>query len=148
MKYLVTSRPARSLRPAGFMSDFDKVLDSFFPEAPYWDTRNPQVDIYKEEGQYVLSAELPGLSEENLDIKVEGNLLTLSAEKGKEKEAEKENVQYLLRERSSHAFKRSFVLPKDVDTEKISAEFKNGILTLVMKISEKAQPRSISINVK
>ena len=146
MRYLVANKPAVTLRPRALMSDIDRIMDSWFSDAPYWDSRTPQVDIYKEEGQYVLTAELPGLSEDNLDIKVEGNLLTLSA--NVEKDAERENVKYLLKERSSSAFKRSFVLPKDVDTEKISAAFKNGVLTLEMKISEKAQPRSIAINVK
>jgi len=145
MRYLVTTKPA-AYRPAAMLNDFDRVLNSWFSDAPFWDSRNPQVDIYREEGQYVLTAELPGLSEEDLDIRVEGNLLTLEAKN--QKEAEREGVKYLLKERNSSVYKRSFVLPKDVDSEKISAALKNGILVLNLPIAEKAKPRSISINVQ
>lgn len=144
MRYLVSSN-GRALRPMAFVNDFDRMLDSFFSDVPYWDSQVPKVDIHKEEGQYVLSAELPGYSQENLDIKVEGNLLTISAENQKETEENDKEKKYLVKERLQSSFKRSFVLPKDVDSEKIEAAFKDGILTLTMQVSEKSQPKSISI---
>ena len=128
------------------VSDLDRMMDSFFKDIPQWESRQPRVDIVREEDRYVLTAELPGVSEDQVEIKVEENLLVISS--SVEKEVEKEDLKYLLRERSSASFKRSFVLPKDVDTDSINAVFNNGILTLNMKVSEKAKPRVISIKKK
>lgn len=141
MRYLVNN--GRVLRPVGLVNELDRMLDSFLTDTSWWESQTPRVDIVKEEGQYVLSAELPGFSEENVDIKVEGNLLTITAEK-QEEVREGEN-RFLVRERSSSSVQRSFVLPKDVDSEQIEGAFKNGVLTLTMKLAEKAQPKTITI---
>ncbi len=143
MRYLVANKPVRTM---SLMSDIDRMMDSFFKDVPQWETRQPRTDIVKEDDKYVLTTELPGIDENHLDLKVEENLLTIST--NEEKEVGKEEVKYLLRERTSATFKRSFVLPKDVDTESITALFSNGILTLTMKVSEKAKPRTISISSK
>ena len=143
MRYLVSNKPVRTM---DLMSDFDKMMSSFFKDVPQWDSRQPRVDIVKDEENYLLTAELPGVTEDQLELKVEENLLTISSRV--EKEAEKEGAKYLLKERSAVAFKRSFVLPKDVDTESIEAAFSNGILKLTMKVAEKAKPRTIEITKK
>jgi HSP20 family protein len=101
------------------------------------------VDVREEKDRYVLEAELPGLTEKDIEVKVEDNLLTISSKKD-EKREEKRNG-YLIRERRSSAFQRSFVLPTDVDKENITAQFKNGILTLDMKKLASAQPKSIPV---
>ncbi|MDR1894533.1 MAG: Hsp20/alpha crystallin family protein [Spirochaetales bacterium] len=147
MRYLV-NRPTpanRSLDPVHLVNDFDRMLDTFFGDLtwPRSDSRLPRVDIKREEGQYILSADLPGYSEKDLDLKIEGNLLTISGEAREEKE--EDSKKFLLRERTSSSFKRSFVLPEDVDTEKIEASFKDGVLNLSLKQSEKVQARTISI---
>merc|ERR1711879_53907 len=143
MRYVVANKPVRTM---SLMSDFDRMMGSFFKDVPQWESRQPRVDIVRDEDRYLLTAELPGVNEDQLEIKIEENLLTLSSQL--EKEAEKEGTQFLLKERSSASFKRSFVLPKDVDTENIEASFSNGILNLTMKIAEKAKPRMISIKKK
>ncbi len=126
--------------------DFDKVLDSFFSSEPAWfRAANPAVDIREEADKYVLDAELTGLTEKDVDVKVQDNLLTLSSKKSEETEQKKDG--YLLRERRSSSFSRSFVLPKDADREKIEASFKNGLLTLSIPKAPDAKPKSIEVKV-
>jgi len=140
MKSLVTYKPFTLGEVWG---DFDRMMDRIFSDTPIWEARIPAVDAREEKDRYVLEAELPGLTEKDIEVKVEDNLLTISSKKD-EKREEKRNG-YLIRERRSSAFQRSFVLPTDVDKENITAQFKNGILTLDMKKLASAQPKSIPV---
>jgi len=134
-------------RLAGIFDDtFDRLFDPFFDRFGYGNVRSPAIDVKEDENGYTVEAELPGLNEKDLEVKVEGNLLTLSSKKSEEKEEKKKN--YLMRERRSYSFSRSFVLPKDVNADKIEAEFKNGLLTLAIPKSEKAKPKLLEIKVK
>jgi len=142
MNYLTTYKP-RSMR---VFNDFDSMLDSFFDDVPFWKSNVPSVDIREEEDKYVLEAEIPGISEKDLDITVKDNLLTLTSKKDEKKEEKKNG--YLLRERRNASFSRSFVLPKNADREKIDANYKNGVLSLVIPKSPEAKPRTIDIKVK
>jgi len=103
----------------------------------------PAVDVRETEDAYLMEVELPGLTEKDVDVKLENNLLTVSSKK-EEKKEEKKNG-YILRERRSHAFARSFVLPDEVDREKISAEFKNGVLALAFPKAPAAKPKTITV---
>ena len=146
MRSLVTYKPNRSLR---LFDDFDRVLDSFFDDVPRRHLSTPRVDIREEENAYVLEAELPGLSEKDVDVKVENELLTI-ASKTEEKKEEKKVAKkdgYLLKERRTSTFSRCFALPKDADREKIDAHFKNGVLTLNVPKSEESKPRTIDVKV-
>jgi len=140
MKSLVTYKPFTLGEVWG---DFDRMIDRIFSDTPIWEARIPAVDVREEKDRYVLEAELPGLTEKDIEVKVEDNLLTISSKKD-EKREEKRNG-YLIRERRSSAFQRSFVLPTDVDKENITAQFKNGILTLDMKKLASAKPKSIPV---
>jgi HSP20 family protein len=124
--------------------DVDGILDNFL-EDDFFSTagKYPRVDVKDEDGKYVLEADLPGITEKDLDVKVEGNLLTLSSAKSEEKKEKKNG--YIVRERRSEAFSRSFVLPKNVDREKIAASFKNGLLTLNMPKLPEAEPKKIEV---
>ncbi|TFG58889.1 MAG: Hsp20/alpha crystallin family protein [Spirochaetales bacterium] len=123
--------------------DMDRMLDSLFDDTPLWNSRVPSVDIREENDKYILEAELPGLSEKDIEVKLETNLLTISSVKKEEKEEKKNG--YLLRERRSSSFCRSFVLPKDADREKLEAAFKNGVLTVELHKNPEAKPRNIEI---
>jgi HSP20 family protein len=125
---------------------WDSFFESFLDVAPLRGNRVPAIDVKENENSYSLEAELPGITDKDIELKLEGNMLTLSTKK-EEKTEEKED-QYLLRERKSYSFTRSFVIPEDVDAEKISAEFKNGLLTLSLPKSEKAKPKMLDIKVK
>jgi len=105
----------------------------------------PAVDIYEHEGNIVLTAELPGVDPKNVDVRVENNVLTLRGERRWSDEVKRESYHRV--ERSYGTFTRSFTLPNVVDTEKIKADFKEGMLKLVLPKREEAKPKQISINV-
>ncbi len=105
----------------------------------------PSVDIYEQDGSLVLKAELPGIDPKDVDVHVENNVLTLRGERKLDTEVKRESYHRV--ERSYGAFSRSFNLPNAVDTEKIKAEFKDGVLRLLLPKKEEAKPKQISISV-
>ena len=125
--------------------DWNRMLDNFFEDTPVWNTRTPAVDVRESEDGYAMEAELPGLTDKDIDLKIEDNILTLSSRKDESKEEDKDG--YLIRERRSAEFCRTFVLPKDVDREKIKAEFKNGLLVVSIPKAAEAKPRKIDVKV-
>jgi len=124
--------------------DWNGLLDNFFTDTPVWNARTPAVDVREQENEYLMEAELPGLAEKDIELNVEDNILTLSSKKEESKEEKKNG--YLIRERCNYEFARTFVLPKDVDREKIKAEFKNGLL--VVNIPKKPETKPQKIDVK
>jgi HSP20 family protein len=131
-------------RPTSILADMERALGSIFDDGSYGVSgANARVDIREEDGRYVLEAELPGLTEKDLDVKVENDLLTLEAKSDASRE-EKRNG-YMLRERRSQSFHRSFVLPADVDREHIEARLENGLLVLHLPKTEAAKPRQIEV---
>jgi HSP20 family protein len=105
----------------------------------------PAVDIYEHEGNIVLTAELPGVDPKDVDVRVENNVLTLRGERKWSNDVQRESYHRV--ERAYGSFTRSFTLPNVVDTEKIKADFKEGMLKLVLPKREEAKPKQISINV-
>ena len=106
----------------------------------------PAVDIFEnEKKELVLKAELPDLAREDVAVTVENNTLTIRGERKFDAEVKKE--QYHRIERAYGNFSRSFSLPTTVETGKIAAEFKNGVLTIRLPFREEAKPRSINIEV-
>jgi HSP20 family protein len=105
----------------------------------------PAVDIYEHEGNIVLTAELPGVDPKDVDVRVENNVLTLRGERKWSDDVQRESYHRV--ERAYGSFTRSFTLPNVVDTEKIKADFKEGMLKLVLPKREEAKPKQISINV-
>jgi HSP20 family protein len=103
----------------------------------------PPVDIQETEEAYRLTAELPGLTKEDINITLENNVLRLSGERKFEKDARKESYHRI--ERTYGAFSRSFALPHQVNSEKVAASFENGVLTLTVPKAEQARPRKITI---
>ena len=109
-------------------------------------TWTPAVDIFETDNHdLVLKAELPGLSREEIEVSVENNTLVLKGTKNFEREVKDE--QYRRIERSYGTFHRSFNLPNTVDAAKVSAEFKNGVLTVKLPFREEAKPRTINVDV-
>ncbi len=106
----------------------------------------PAVDIFEnEKKELVLKAELPDLAREDVAVTVENNTLTIRGERKFDAEVKKE--QYHRIERAYGNFSRSFSLPTTVETGKIAAEFKHGVLTIRLPFREEAKPRSINIEV-
>ena len=107
----------------------------------------PAVNVEETKEELLLSAELPGLAIEDVEIEVENNVLSLKGEKRAEKvaETEDEDRRFHLSERSSGSFTRKFTLPRTVKTGKISAHFKDGILFIQMPKAPEAKAKKIAI---
>ncbi len=156
MRYMVHYNPTKNYRNR--LYDFDTILNNLFSNTGPGSLRAPAVDIIENENNYVIEAEMPGFNQDEIDVKVEDNVLTISAglpgEKTDEKVNENENQkanseksqgEYLVRERYSRSYTRSFSLPKDVDAEQIEGNYKNGILRLELTKKAEAKPRNIKV---
>ena len=106
----------------------------------------PAVDIYSNGKQeLVLKAELPDMKREDIQVVFENNTPTLKGERKFEQELKQEQFHRV--ERAYGTFSRSFSLPSTVDASKIAAEYKNGVLTVVLPFREEAKPRTINVEV-
>jgi HSP20 family protein len=112
-------------------------------EAAATTTWSPAVDIFETEGEIVVKAELPGMNREDIALNLEKNLLTLKGERRFEKETKDENYHRI--ERSYGGFSRAFSIPATVDEEKIRADYKDGVLKIVLPKKEQAKPKQIRI---
>lgn len=106
----------------------------------------PPVDIFQNgEHEVVLKAELPDMTREDIDITVDKNTLTIKGEKKFSSDVKEEQFHRI--ERHYGSFSRSFSLPQTVDTAKVGAEYKNGVLTIRLPLREEAKPRQIKVDV-
>jgi HSP20 family protein len=129
-----------------------RLFEEFFNDFPFTSslpsTRenwNPAVDILEKDGDLILRAELPGMAEKQIELKLEGNTLTLKGERNLENEDKKNNYHRV--ESFYGSFMRTFRLPDTVDMEKISADYKNGILTVTMPQKAEVKPREIQVSI-
>ncbi|MDR0503864.1 MAG: Hsp20/alpha crystallin family protein [Treponema sp.] len=137
------------------LSDFDRYFESFFGDsilapAARIINQTPAVDIRENENAYVLDMDLPGFDEKNIEVHVDGTSLCITSrqEEQNEKKGKDDDTQgtYILRERKTSSFSRSFKLPEGANPEAVNASFKNGVLKLEIKKREEAQKRTIQIN--
>jgi HSP20 family protein len=106
----------------------------------------PPVDIFQTgEHELVLKAELPEMTREDIDVTVENFVLTIKGEKKLGAEVKEEQFHHI--ERQYGSFSRSFSLPRTVDASKVSADYKNGVLTVRLPLREEARPRQIKVDV-
>ena len=105
----------------------------------------PAVDIYETENELVIKADLPDVNPQNLDIRVENNILTIRGERKFESTMKEDN--YLRVERAYGSFSRSFALANSVKTDDIKADYQNGVLTLSLPKREEVKPKQIKVNV-
>lgn len=106
----------------------------------------PVVDIIENDDAILLKADLPGIDPKDVDIQVENATLTLRGERRQEKDVKEEDYRRI--ERSYGSFVRSFTLPNTVDTEKIQADYRNGVLELTLPKCAEAKPKQIKVAVK
>jgi len=131
-----------TIQKFGF-SPIDQVLDTFngvAREGFSWECFSPSADVAESADGYTIDLDLPGLTEKDVSVTLEGKHLTI---KGERKVAE--GVQYTRRERGFGAFERVFHLPDDVDSARIEAKARNGVLSLTLPKAEAAKPKTISI---
>lgn len=103
----------------------------------------PAMDVVETADEFVVTAELPGLGKDDIEIEIENNILTIRGEK-KEERREKEERHYVY-ERRFGGFTRSFTLPTNVDPDRVSARFENGVLTVTLPKTEEARGRRVEI---
>ena len=106
----------------------------------------PAVDVTETEKDYKVVAELPGMDEKNIEVKIANGVLTIKGEKQEEKEEEKRD--YYVRERSFGSFERTFPAPDGVELDKVDASFKKGVLTVTLPKTAEAQKAEKKITVK
>ena len=129
-------------------SQLNRLFSDFFGRATQEQTLTtwaPAVDIYEGENELVVKADLPDVKPEELDIRVENNILTIRGERKFEKKVDEKN--YLRVERAYGSFARSFSLANTVNTDAIKADYKDGVLTLSVPKREEAKPKQIKVNV-
>jgi len=144
-----TWRPFESLR-----REIDRLFDDFdggswrspFRRIEAAFANVPAVDVTETDKAYEIAAELPGMDEKNVEVKFANDVLTIKGQKRDEKEETKKD--YYMRERSFGSFERSFAVPDGVDTDKIDATFKKGVLTVTLPKSAEAQKAAQKITVK
>ncbi|MDJ0781090.1 MAG: Hsp20/alpha crystallin family protein [Desulfosarcinaceae bacterium] len=128
----------------------DRVFDDFF--APFFNESwlaketqwQPMVDVVEEEAQFRVNAELPGIDKKDIHVDVKNNVLTLRGERSEEKRDE--TGHYYRRERRFGSFTRRFNLPENVDPEAITADYKNGVLSITIPKPEKSVPKEITVH--
>ena len=129
-----------------FNDEINRHLGNLRSKAAANQERNwaPAVDIREQENSYLLSADIPGVNRENIEITLEDGVLTLKGERNKETATN--GQAYRRRERAQGTFMRQFTLPETVDTQNISATVKDGVLDVVIPKQAKPQPTRITIN--
>ena len=141
------------------LSDFDRYFESFFGDTILSPStrafsRLPAVDIRETEKSYVLDMELPGYDEKDIEIHIDGSSLSIASRQEETRDAKEDKKHqgsegtWILRERRINSFSRSFKLPENANSEEVSAEFKNGILSMEIKKRNEAKKRMIHINAK
>lgn len=121
--------------------DLDRVASALFDSRQ--GPRLMPMDLYREGGTYVLNADLPGIDPGSVDIDVDGQLLTIRAERTL---SSSEGVKWLARERQAGSFLRQLNLGQGIDTEHIAASYNNGVLSVTIPVTEKAKPRKIAVS--
>ena len=135
-----------------FRKEFDDLFDNFFRsfDMQTFEGRigafSPKVDVTENEKEFRISAELPGMDDKDIDVSLQNDMLTIRGEKKEEKEDKGKD--YYRMERSYGSFSRTIPLPVEVETDKVDAKFKKGVLTITLPKTEKAVSETKKISVK
>ncbi|MBP1697743.1 MAG: heat shock protein Hsp20 [Deltaproteobacteria bacterium] len=133
-------------------SEMARLMDTFLFGVPqrgdFWEEAEwlPAVDVAETKNEVVVNVEIPGMAPKEFDISLKGGTLTIKGEKKQERVEGEEN--YHLVERRHGTFTRSILLPQEVESEKISAAYKNGVLTVTVPKSEGSKRKEIKIKVE
>lgn len=147
---LIRWRPTRDL--LSIRDEVNRLFDNFFTGLP--ERRRgllegewaPSIDVAETDNEVVVTAELPGVEQDNVDITITDDVLTLKGEKKEEKEVKEKNYHRI--ERSYGSFQRSISLPAGVQADKAKATYKDGVLHITVPKVEEAKPKQIKINVE
>jgi HSP20 family protein len=145
---LVRWNPRREL--FGLHNSINRMFNDFFSPTVSNDEAlsvrgwNPVVDIYENEENIVIKAELPGVAKKDMAIDVKGRVLTLKGERSTDNEVKEDN--YYRQERYYGKFERCFTLPVEIDPEKIKADYKDGVLKIDIPKAEESKPKQVTIH--
>ncbi len=137
--------------PFDMLTDLQHDLNRVFDRSLKWhdgrqDIFRPDIAVAEEKDRYLVEADIPGLKKENLNIAVEGNVLTIRGERTEKQETKGKG--YFYSERSFGSFSRSLELPAGIDPNKVKAAYKDGVLEIEVPKSENAKPKQIEVEVK
>jgi len=138
-------------RPFRELEEWERRFDDLFGR-PLWRLPveekgwMPAVDVFEKEDRFVVKAELPGMKEEDIDVSVVGDTLSIKGERKTETEIKEED--YYRCERSYGSFYRSIPIPSNVDADKIEASFEDGVLEVALPKSAKVKPKKIAVSAK
>ncbi len=145
---IVKYNPFRELR--AMQEQMNRLLDLAWNRDSGEDLREgvwqPPVDIFEDAESLIIKAELPGIDQKDIDVRIEDNTLTLRGERRHDEEVKKENYHRV--ERYYGSFQRSFSLPATIDQEKVKATCDKGILTIILPKKEETKPKQISVEGK
>lgn len=132
---------------SSLQNEMNRMMDRIFREGNLTETGMwlPPIDLSETNDKITVKAEIPGIDPKDIDISIQENTLFLKGEKREEKEEKGKN--YYRIERQYGSFSRSVVLPATVDTDKVTAECKNGVLEITLQKKEEVKPKQISIKV-
>ncbi len=145
---IVKYNPFRDLR--AMQEQMNRLLDMAWNREAGEELREgiwqPPVDIYEDENSVVIKAEVPGVDQKEIDIRIEDNTLTIRGERKHSQEVKKENYHRV--ERFYGTFQRSFSLPHTINQEQVKAACEQGVLTITLPKREEKKPKQINVEVK
>ncbi|QNI36867.1 Hsp20/alpha crystallin family protein [Edaphobacter albus] len=149
---IIRFTPFRS--PFSDLSLLQNRLDSMFQDFEWSAEQNealttgnfvPPVDVYEDSQKVILKLEVPGIKQDDLDVRLEDQILTVKGDRKFEKEEKEENFHRI--ERRYGSFVRSFTVPQTVDTESVAADYNTGVLTITLNKKAEAKPKQVKIKV-
>lgn len=145
-KFLSRWEPFRDM--ISLRADMDRLFKSLFGEIPeeregFW---APVMDIEEDNDNVMVRAEIPGMNKEDIKVSVRNNVLTISGERKQEKEMKTKTYHRV--ERSYGKFSRTITLPSEVETDKIKASYKDGVLMVTLPKPESKKPKQIDVEIK
>jgi len=134
-----------------FRKNMTKLFDDFFnieTTGLFETSWVPAVDVEEDEKNIVVKADIPGIDEKDLNVQLENNILSISGEKKEEKRSENKDKKQIVTERSYGSFRRSIGLPEGIKPDRIKAEFKKGVLSIVIPKEKTVESKKVTIDVK
>ncbi len=150
MKLAVTRRNDANNGLGIFGREFDRFFNDFFaiePSRIFNETWYPQIDVVEDENKIHVKADMPGLTEKDIEVTVENGILTISGERKEEHREEDEKKRYIVSERCYGSFRRSLTLPEGIKANEIKAHFKVGVLNVEIPKAEEVKPKKIAVTV-
>ena len=143
---LIRWRPQNALSPFADLLNLQQEVNRLFNGSSLGSTAwAPAVDVYDNKDSLVIKADLPGLTQKDIDVSIEDDILKIKGQKKQEQEVKEDN--YYRLERAYGSFERSFSLPVSVDAAKIKAAYKDGVLQLTLPKKEQPKPKQIKVDI-